>query len=70
MTAHMYEAVKKASSHTMKSIHKINDQKMAIINAKLNENEDKDHGQSIYVDAKDSILSKFSNRKIIQISAS
>jgi hypothetical protein len=66
----MYEAVKKASSHTMKSIHKINDQKMAIINAKLNENEDKDHGQSIYVDAKDSILSKFSNRKIIQISAS
>ena len=66
----MYEAVKKASSHTMKSIYKINDQKMAIINAKLNENEDKDHGQSIYVDAKDSILSKFSNRKIIQISAS
>mgnify|MGYP000450299522 CR=1 FL=1 len=66
----MYEAVKKASSHTMKSIHKINDQKMAIINAKLNENEDKDHGQSIYVDAKDAILSKFSNRKIIQIAAS
>ena len=56
MPAHMFEAVKKASSQTMKSLSKMNDQKMAIINAKLSEQEDKDQGQSIYVEAKDSVL--------------
>lgn len=43
---------------------------MAIINAKLNESEDINQGQSIYVEAKDSILKNFKNRKIIQLTNS
>ena len=54
----MYEAVKKANTQTMQSLSKINDQKIAIINAKLAESEDQDknQGQSIYVEAKETLL--------------